>query len=133
MQVVSSASRVDRLAGRCVLGVDAVTAGRIRGSRSALGGIGSLSAVVPLGKEHAIHGISSARHSSLSSLTVLAVVSPAAVATGSASPASQLPTASGSGRVVVHTPDGALGGIRTNDVDSFLGIRYAQPPTGRLR
>jgi len=58
---------------------------------------------------------------------------PAAVATGSTSPASQLPISHGTKRVVVHTPDGALRGIRTKDVDSFLGIRYAQPPTDRLR
>jgi para-nitrobenzyl esterase len=58
---------------------------------------------------------------------------PAAMATGSASPASQPLTSLGTGRVVVHTPDGKLRGIRARKVDSFLGIRYAQPPTGRLR
>ena len=78
-----------------------------------------------------MHGIRRLGALLLSSLTVLAVVSPAAVATGSASPASQLPTSHGTKRVVVRTPDGALRGIRTNDVDSFLGVRYAQPPTGR--
>ena len=62
----------------------------------------------------------------LVSRTILAMLCPAAVAT-------QLPTSHGTGRVVVHSPDGALRGTRAKDVDSFLGTRYAQPPTGRLR
>jgi carboxylesterase type B len=80
-----------------------------------------------------MHGIRRLGALLLSSLTVLAVVSPAAVATGSASSPFQLPTSQGTGRVVVRTPDGALRGIRAHDVDSFLGVRYAQPPTGHLR
>ena len=80
-----------------------------------------------------MHGIRRLGALLLSSLTVLAVVSPAAGATASDSPASQPPTSQGTGRVVVPTPDGALRGIRAHEVDSFLGIRYAQPPTGRLR
>jgi para-nitrobenzyl esterase len=67
-----------------------------------------------------MHGIRRLGALLLSALTALAVLSPAAVAAGSASP-------------VVHTPDGALRGVRDQGVDSFLGIRYAQPPTGRLR
>jgi carboxylesterase type B len=89
-----------------------------------------LSAIVPLGKEHAMHGIRRLGALLLSSLTALAVAAPAAVATGSALPVSQ---SQGTGRIVVQTPDGALRGIHAHDVDSFLGIRYAQPPTGRLR
>jgi len=80
-----------------------------------------------------MHGIRRLGALLLSSLTVLAVASPAAVATGSASSPFQLPTSQGTGRVVVRTPDGALRGIRAHDVDSFLGVRYAQPPTGHLR
>jgi len=70
-----------------------------------------------------MHGIRRLGALLLCFLTVLAVVSPAAVATGSALPASQLPTTDGTKRVVVHTPDGALRGIRNQHVDSFLGIR----------
>ena len=80
-----------------------------------------------------MHGIRRLGALLLSFLTVLAVASPAALATGSDSPASQPATSLGTGRVVVPTPDGALRGIRAHNVDSFLGIRYAQPPTGRLR
>jgi carboxylesterase type B len=80
-----------------------------------------------------MHGIRRLGALLLSSLTVLAVASPAAVATGSASSPSQLPISQGTGRVVVRTPDGALRGNRAHDVDSFLGVRYAQAPTGHLR
>jgi hypothetical protein len=75
-----------------------------------------------------MHGIRRLGARLLSSLTVLAVASPAAVATAPASAVSQLPTSQGAGRVVVGTPDGALRGIRDHEVDSFLGIRYAEPP-----
>jgi carboxylesterase type B len=80
-----------------------------------------------------MHGIGRLGALLLSSLTVLAVASPAAVATSLASSPFQLPTSQGTGRVVVRTPDGALRGIRADHVDSFLGVRYAQPPTGHLR
>ena len=80
-----------------------------------------------------MHGIRRLGALLLSVLTVLAVASPAAGATASASALSQPPTSQGAGRVVVHTADGALRGIRAHEVDSFLGIRYAQPPTGNLR
>jgi carboxylesterase type B len=88
---------------------------------------------VPLGKEHAMHGIRRIGALVLSSLTVLVVASPAAVATGAASPISRLPTSQGTGQVVVRTADGVLRGFRRHDVDNFLGVRYAQPPTGHLR
>jgi Carboxylesterase family len=75
-----------------------------------------------------MHGIRRLGALLLSVLTALAVASPAAGATNSASAASQPSTSQGTGRVVVHTPDGALRGIRGHEVDSFLGIRYAHPP-----
>jgi para-nitrobenzyl esterase len=80
-----------------------------------------------------MHGIRRLGALLLSVLTVLAVASPAVGATSSASAVAQPPTSQEAGRVVVRTPDGALRGIRAHEVDSFLGIRYAQPPTGRRR
>jgi carboxylesterase type B len=37
------------------------------------------------------------------------------------------------GTVVVHTDKGSVRGFRADGVDSFLGVRYAAPPTGILR
>ncbi|NOX50555.1 MAG: carboxylesterase/lipase family protein [Gammaproteobacteria bacterium] len=35
--------------------------------------------------------------------------------------------------VVVETPGGTIRGIETDGVHRFLGVRYAEPPTGKLR
>jgi hypothetical protein len=56
----------------------------------------------------------------LSSLTVVVVASPAAVATGAASPISRLPTSQGTGQVVVGTADGVLrGSVATTSTTSW--------------
>ena len=41
--------------------------------------------------------------------------------------------ASSGGSLVVRTDKGAIRGMRADGVDSFLGVRYAAPPTGALR
>jgi para-nitrobenzyl esterase len=43
------------------------------------------------------------------------------------------PARRGVGSLVVQTDKGAVRGVRTGAVDSFLGIRYAAPPQGELR
>src|SRR3981189_3092378 len=55
---------------------------------------------------------------------VLTVPSGAAVASTGDHPGDSL---------VVGTDKGAVQGFRAGEVDSFLGIRYAAPPTGALR
>jgi carboxylesterase type B len=51
------------------------------------------------------------------------LVAPTAVAEKSRAP----------GHPVVRTPDGLVRGVRAEGVENFLGIRFAEPPTGDLR
>ena len=75
-----------------------------------------------------------------SPLVAVAVAGLTALGTlpASASSGSSGSTASGDwgrthGSLVVHTDKGALRGVRSGGVDSFLGVRYAAPPVGSLR